>query len=417
MWPRKQLDIGWRDLAYGLSQCFACGEEASTNGIAAGWIPSDQAFVSLSVRTAWDLFLQAHCFPRGSEVIVTGVTIPDMVRIVEHHGLVPVPVCVEPRRLEPSIIEVANAISPRTRILLAAHLFGSRVDMKPLVQLAHEHGLLVVEDCAQAFADASFAGSDDADYSMFSFGPIKTATALGGAVCRVRDKRTLARMDELQRKYPEQPQRDFLRRVVKYSMYCTMSWPWVYGALAKLYRLCGVDFDRAVAESSRSFPGDSFFQKIRRQPCNAMLRLLARRIARFDSDGLRRLRQRTMRGKQLARSLPTGMVVGDENNTHTYWVMPLRVANKQEVLNALYRAGFDATARSSLKDFSESARTPLAVGRLCSWLEQTIYVPNGDALPDSEWDRLGRILQRVAMLPPARDMAEPLVETGVSVES
>ena len=51
------------------------------------------------MRTAWDLWLQAMAFPRGSEIIVSSITIPEMARIIELAGLVVVPVPVDPLTL------------------------------------------------------------------------------------------------------------------------------------------------------------------------------------------------------------------------------------------------------------------------------------------------------------------------------
>ena len=63
---------------------------------------ADGEDVFLSVRTALDLLLEAWALPRGSEVLMSAVTIPDMVAIVRHHGLVPVPVDLDMRRLAPT---------------------------------------------------------------------------------------------------------------------------------------------------------------------------------------------------------------------------------------------------------------------------------------------------------------------------
>ena len=63
-------------------------------------MPADEAIVFLSVRTGWDLLLTALALPAGSEVVTSAVTIPDMVRIIEHHGLTPVPVDVDAVGLE-----------------------------------------------------------------------------------------------------------------------------------------------------------------------------------------------------------------------------------------------------------------------------------------------------------------------------
>lgn len=450
MWPRKQLDIGWSELTFGLWQIVAAAPPPSTAAVVGSeWIPGDEAIVSLSVRTGWDLYLHAHQFSPGSEIITSGVTIPDMVRIIEHRDLVPVPVAVDADRLEPSLDELERSITPRTRAILVAHLFGARIDMEPIIRLARQHDLLVVEDCAQAFVGRDYAGHNETDCSLFSFGPIKTATALGGAVLRVRDAAVRQQMIELQQSYPTQTQRAYFTRLCKYSLFRVLGWPWVYGLLVRAYRLCGADYDRKLGNAAHSFPGAEFFQQIRRQPCPALLHLLQHRLATFETRGAPALRRRTARGNQLCDLLPHGMVVGGQNETHTYWVMPLRMANTNEVLAALQRAGFDATSRSSLivvqnrrglVHFPESAEenvpVPLAPGtgsfsgvfggkcacppldgNCAPWLAETIFLPNGHDIPDSEWTRVSIILGKVARVTAPHDDHEPSAEFRVSVPS
>jgi dTDP-4-amino-4,6-dideoxygalactose transaminase len=400
MWPRKQLDIGWSELAFGLWQVVAGGPAPTTEEVVGNdWIPSDEAIVSLSVRTGWDLFLATHRFSPGSEILTTGVTIPDMVRIIEHHGLVAVPIAVDASRLEPSIDELERAITPRTRAILVAHLFGARVDMEPIIRLARQHDLLVVEDCAQAFVGTEYAGHDESDCSLFSFGPIKTATSLGGAVLRVRDAEVRREMIERQQAYPLQTHKAYLSRLAKYTSFRVLCWPWVYGILVRGYRICGADYDRKLGNAAHSFPGAQFFPQIRRQPCPALQRLLQHRLATFDSRGEPQLRRRTERGKQLADELPDGMIVGGRNETHTYWVMPLRVANVSEVLTALKRAGFDATSRSSLIVVPAPQGDESGCPLCAPWLGETIFLPNGHDIPDSEWKRVSIILRNVARVP------------------
>ena len=147
---------------------------------------------------------------------MSAVTIPDMVRIIEHHQLVPVPVDVDGPTLQPVLEHFERSITPRTRAILVAHLFGTHIEMGPIVELARQHDLLVIEDCAQAFVGSAYAGHPDSDCALFSFGPIKTATALGGAVVRVRDAELRSRMRDLQNAYPMQSRSAYLKRLVKY---------------------------------------------------------------------------------------------------------------------------------------------------------------------------------------------------------
>ena len=113
------------------------------------WVPSEEAILSLSVRSGLDLLLTALQLPPGSEVIVSAVTIPDMARIIEHHGLVPVPIDVDAETLQPSVEHLERSITPRTRAIMVAHLFGTHINMEPIVELAKLHNLIVIEDCAR----------------------------------------------------------------------------------------------------------------------------------------------------------------------------------------------------------------------------------------------------------------------------
>ena len=148
------------------------------------------------------LLLASLDLPPKSEVLITALTIPDMVRIIKDHDLVPVPLDLDLDTMGPQLDVLRRAITPATKAIVVAHLFGGRVPMEPILALAREHGLLVIEDCAQAYTGSEFRGHAEADASMFSFGPIKTATALGGAVIRVRDDRLLDRMRRCTRPIP-----------------------------------------------------------------------------------------------------------------------------------------------------------------------------------------------------------------------
>jgi len=398
MWPRKQLDIGWRDFLFGLMQVLSSRRPPCQEAVVGSdWIVPREAIVSLSVRTGWDLLLSALQLPRASEIIVSAITIPDMIRIIEHHGLVPVPVDVDGERLEISLEQVERAITPRTRAILVAHLFGARIDMRPIIALAERYGLLIIEDCAQAFVGSEYAGHADSDCAMFSFGPIKTSTALGGAVLRLRDPALRARILGLQRSYPRQSRWAYGKRLAKYAVFRLLSTRRAYGALVAVLHWLGIDYDDICGNAAHSFNKSEFFEQIRCRPCAPLLRMLQRRLAQFRTQGIERLRRRTARGKELSHILP-GMVVGEQNVSHTYWVVPLAVANPREVRDKLRAAGFDATSRSSLVRVPGRAISALDELTYQDWLTNTVFVPNGDDIPDREWNRLAALLRDVAIV-------------------
>jgi dTDP-4-amino-4,6-dideoxygalactose transaminase len=418
MWPRKQLDIGWTDLTFGLFQVVASRARPSAEAVVGGgWVPAEEAIVSLSVRSGLDLLLTALDVPRGSGVITSAVTIPDMVRIIEHHGLVPVPVDVDEQTLQPVLEHLERSITPRTRAILVAHLFGTHIDMGPIIELAKQHDLLVIEDCAQAFVGKQYAGHPDSTCALFSFGPIKTATALGGAIVRVRDADLRSRMNDLQNAYSVQSRWSYAKRLAKYATFRLLCKPFNYGLLVRALGMLGIDYDRALGNAAHSFGASDFFLQIRRQPCTPLLRMLERRITGFDGRGAARLRRRTMRGDQLSQAIGVGMVVGDENNSHTYWVMPVRIANRDAVLTALRAAGFDATARSSLIVVPTAEGSSPEDSPIAPWLAETIFVPGGEDLPDEQWELLIAILLEVAFPVPSRSRGELLELSSVPVSS
>ena len=209
MWARKRIDIGWRDLLAAAGYALFPGSRATAQQSAERtWPGSDDVIACLSVRSGLDLMLGQLGLPAGSEVLVSAVTIEDMVTILRHHGLVAVPIDVNPTDMSPSFKDVDRAITPRTKAMLIAHLFGTRLPLQPFAGKAQEHGLLLWEDCAQAF-DGRYAGHPEADAVMFSFGPIKTATALGGGLLRVRDRELLTRMRSAQETWPLSNSRSF----------------------------------------------------------------------------------------------------------------------------------------------------------------------------------------------------------------
>ena len=347
VWSRKRLDIRWSDLMFGASRVFFPPERTSVaRRVESLWPAPENTLACLSVRTGFDLLLAVLDLPRGSEVLVSALTIPDMIRIIEQHGLVPVPVDIDPQRMAPPEERWRAAITPATRLVLVAHLFGGRTEMGPLVELAHRHNLLVVEDCAQAYSGLSYEGDPQADASMFSFGTIKYGTALGGAVIRVRDRGLLAADAGRQCSYPVQPRWPYLKRLAKYAMLKSLAARPIAALYVRVCRAIDYDYDRAINAAARGFPGDDFFAQIRRQPSSPLLATLERRLKalRFPPVGAaRRQRKGPGSGPPKNRRLPRRAVV-----PHTYWVFPILVEQPAELLEHLTLAGFDATQGQSL---------------------------------------------------------------------
>ncbi|MDX9729188.1 MAG: DegT/DnrJ/EryC1/StrS family aminotransferase [Bacteroidales bacterium] len=86
----------------------------------------------------------------GDEVITTNFTFIATVEVIELLGLKTVLVEPEPDTFNISVEAVRKAITPRTKAIVPVHLFGQCAGMEPILELAREHGLYVIEDVAQA---------------------------------------------------------------------------------------------------------------------------------------------------------------------------------------------------------------------------------------------------------------------------
>jgi len=104
--------------------------------------------------------------------------------------LVPIPVNVDFENLMPSIQELEEKRTDKTKMLIISYVYGATFDSQSIIDWAHSHNIVVIEDMAESFKGNKFTGNLDADFSLFSFGTIKTCTAFGGSIMVVRDNKT-----------------------------------------------------------------------------------------------------------------------------------------------------------------------------------------------------------------------------------
>ncbi len=142
---------------------------------------------ALGVANATDgllLALRAAGIDSG-EVIFCSHTMVATAAAIHFAGAIPVPVdCGADHLIDPAAIEAA--ITPRTRAILPTHLNGRTCDMEAILRIAASHGLVIVEDAAQALG-SRFKGQAAGTFgaaAAFSFFPAKVLGCLGdgGAV-------------------------------------------------------------------------------------------------------------------------------------------------------------------------------------------------------------------------------------------
>lgn len=127
------------------------------------------------------LALRACNIGWGDEIITTPFTFIATAEVAAQLGAkaVFVDICPDSFNIDPQ--KIADKITPKTKAIIPVHLFGHPADMDPIMDIAREHNLKVIEDCAQAFG-ARYQGKTVGtfgDIGCFSFFPSKNLGCYG----------------------------------------------------------------------------------------------------------------------------------------------------------------------------------------------------------------------------------------------
>ena len=419
--PRKTLDMGWIDLLVSLRACFSRKDRRSVEKELQKVLSAEE-IVTLSVRSGFDLLLSAVALPKGSEVLfLPGITIPAMVQLVEAHGLQPVGVDpVSPQKMLPA--KLAHLVTPKTKMVVISHLFGSIHKANHLIREAKDLGLLVVEDCAQGFLGAmpasrrslaaawpmGFRGSNDTDVSLTSFGNIKTLTALGGGIARVKDASVRARMQDLQSAWPVRSTYQRLWTVLRAFAFKAFLMPCLYGLLEALCTKVGLSFDYLIVAGVRGF---AKLEYVRQQPSVPLLetllwRLQSQHMASFDDSTLQ---SSVAKRRRLARVVTERLseegleFVTQGDGTNAWWLLPMLSDEPKQMVDALITHGFDATNTSTqLRQVAAAATCKSAALRASDgkdFMDRIVYLPlSSDMALDTASNMAEAVLQCSANL-------------------
>ncbi len=117
----------------------------------------------------------------GDEVITTPFTFAATVQAIEYAGAIPVLVDIDANTLNIDPALAAAAVTENTKALLPVHLFGQPANMRKIMEIAHDHDLIVIEDCAQSMG-STIDGKSSGSIGLagaFSFYPSKTLGCFG----------------------------------------------------------------------------------------------------------------------------------------------------------------------------------------------------------------------------------------------
>ena len=167
--------------------------------LVAEYIGCRYAFAMSSCTTALHLALVVLDVGPGDEVLVPDFTFPATANVVVQQGAVPVLVDIDLDTFTVNLDDLRTKITPRTRAILPVHTFGCSADMDPIMALAAEHGVPVIEDAACAIGTTyrgRFCGNIGT-LGCFSFHPRKVITTGEGGMITTNDPRLAERIQLL----------------------------------------------------------------------------------------------------------------------------------------------------------------------------------------------------------------------------
>jgi perosamine synthetase len=171
---------------------------------------------------------------KDDEIILLGATCSVMVNAVIRVGATPIFSDIDPETYGSSALEIVKHITQRTKMIVAQHSFGIPCDIEPIVELAKERKIFLLEDCALTLGskvDSVIVGNFG-DAALFSTDHSKPLNTLTGGLIYTKNLDLARHLKVSQAKLsslPKSRQSALLRRIMIESHYCN---PDRYGRLA-----------------------------------------------------------------------------------------------------------------------------------------------------------------------------------------
>ena len=173
-----------------IAQGFGMPEAEGLESEFSEWVGTEHCLVVNSGTAALHCAVAGAGVEPGDEVLVPALTFIASVMIVLHQNAIPVFVDVDPETYLIDPDKIKEKITGRTKAIIPVHVYGLPADMESINAIAKEHGLKVIEDCAQSYG-AEYRGVKTGslgDAAGFSMSPTKQLMAGEGGMMTTNDE-------------------------------------------------------------------------------------------------------------------------------------------------------------------------------------------------------------------------------------
>lgn len=306
--------------------------------------PLRKILILPSARMAFYLTLQAK-FNRGDEIIFPVLGFPLYVKIARQLGLNVKFVDVEPLNLNIDPKKLREKISSNTKAIVVTHLFGHPAKLKEIINIAKQHNIFVIEDCAQSY-DSKFEGNPTGiwgDVGIFSCSLMKVPTTLGGGIFITKDNDLCNKISaQLSSNKFSNSIKDRFPYFVKNSISILNSFPFLYTILS--HHIFGILKKRnplllrRILYSGMGMNGNEFNLWERPKLSSYQLNFGFKQFSRTQvMTNKRRLNSKII--DQHLFGIPNVKIFLESKNV--YWNYQYHVIEIKECMNTVYKKMFD----------------------------------------------------------------------------
>ena len=369
----------------------------------ARYIGVRHALGTSSGRAALYLAFSALGFKPGDEIIMPAYTFHIVPLVIRACGLTPVFIDVRPDTYNMDVSLVKGAITPKTRAILATHMYGQPCDLEPLLKIAAAHDLKILEDCAHA-CGALYKGrklGSFGDLGLFTFAMAKNMPCFGGGMITVNDSGLYRRLVGLIQPPQSRRHKSLWKEVALTTVNYVCTLPRVFSVviypLMRLLNAMGRPvFDREPGQETVSAADLSAGYVVRLTNLQAVVGL--HQLTRIDEINARVNRNARWYGDHLKGLEGVRTPQTAVGRTHTFLYYRLEVEQRDRLRAELFKKGVDTAADdmsdcSTLAPFKETEWTLPVAGRLPG---RILEIPNNPRLKKTDVAVISRCIGEVA---------------------
>lgn len=342
-----------------------------------------------SGRAAIYLAFKSLGFDEGDEIILPAYTFHIVPLVVKACGLRPVFVDVLPDTYNIDVSLIKKSITKKTRAIMATHMYGQPCDIDPILEIAEEKGLKVIEDCAHA-CGAAYKGKrvgSFGDLGVFTFAMAKNMPCFGGGMVTTNDSGLYDRLVGMIRSPEPNRHKSLWKEVIATTINHICTRPtmfplFIYPMMRSLDAAGRTSLDREPGQEtvSQSEVDMRYLTRL----TNLQAAVGIHQLSRVETINAKVSQNAHLYNRELkAREGIKTPSVGSER-THTFLYYRLEVADREPLRRRLLRRGVD-TAPDDMSDCST----------LPPFSQTTVDLPVARVLP-----------HRILEIPNNRDLRE-----------